>query len=118
MLIKVRKPKAVIRVEWLLDISMILYITSSTWISALDFLPISSVWIMSAIIYGLLISYCILKKELPSWQAVTIILISVILFSYAYFSHPENRFYFTRETYGLSRVFRPDRAIYFVIFIS
>lgn len=118
MLIKLRKPKTVIRAEWLLDISMILYITSSTWISFLDFLPISSVWIVCAIIYGFLIAYCVLKKELPSWQAIITILISAILFAYAYISHPENRFYFIRETYGLSRVFRPDRPIYFVIFIS
>lgn len=118
MLIKLRKPKVLIRVEWLLDISMILYITSSTWISFFDFLPISSVWVISAMIYGLLFLYCVLKKEVPSWQAIAIILISVILFAYAYFSHPENRFYFIRETYGLSRVFRPDRAIYFVIFVS
>lgn len=118
MLIKIRKPKVAIRIEWLLDISMILYITSSTWISLLDFLPISSVWVTSAMIYGLLFAYCILKKEFPSWQAIITILISAILFAWAYFNHPENRFYFIRETYGLSRVFRPDRTIYFVIFIS
>lgn len=118
MLIKLRKPKVVIRIEWLLDISMILYITSSIWISLFDFLPISSVWVISAMIYGLLFVYCVLKKEAPSWQAIATILISVILFAYAYVSHPENRFYFIRETYGLSRVFRPDRAIYFVIFVS
>lgn len=118
MLIRLRKPKVVIRTEWLLDISMILYITSSTWISFLSFLPISSVWIVSTMIYGFLFAYCILKKEVPSWQAIVTILISVILFAYAYFSHPENRFYFIRETYGLSRVFRPDRTIYFLIFVS
>lgn len=118
MVIKIRKTKVAIRLEWLLDISMILYLTSSTWISFLDFLPISSVWITSAMIYGLLIAFCILKKELPSWQSIVVVIISVILFMVAYYAHPENRFYFIRETYGLSRVFRPDRTIYFVFFIS
>lgn len=117
MIIKV-KNKVAIRLEWLLDISLLLYLTSSTWISFFSFLPISSIWFTAAMIYGLLAIFCILKREIPSWQSMVSILSCIILFAIAYLSHPENRFYFTRETYGLSRVFRPDRTIYFMLFVS
>lgn len=48
---------------------------------------------------------------------VVLLIIVVIIFGLSYFSHPENEYYFTRNIYGVSRVFRPDRALYAYLFV-
>lgn len=118
MIITIKKPQIHIDRDWLLDLSFICYLNASSLMTLLAFLPIPAIWATEALIYTLFFAYCILKKEVPSLKAVLTVLISAVLFAGAYLAHPENQYFFTRDTYGIMRVFRPDRPIFAVLFIS
>lgn len=116
--IKIKKFKFVPNIEWLLDFSLIIFITANAWINLLTFFPISSVWITSALIYIPLFLYCAVKKTIFPLRTVGIFFIVVFLFLFAYLSNPQNAIFFTRDTYGMNRVFRLDRPIYAIFIFS
>lgn len=107
-----------LRREMLLWISLFFFLTSNVWINILNFLPISSIWFTILLIYIPLFLFCILEKKTPSAFSIAIFIVSVFLFAFSYYIHPENAHFFTRATYGIERVFRPDRPIYVMFILS
>lgn len=66
------------------------------------------------------IAYFILNirviKEYKYQRFLILFVLISLLFLISYFLHPENAYFFIRETYGIVRVFRPDCAIYAFLF--
>ena len=98
----------------LLDTCLILYLTSFFWVNRLHINP----WVAASIIFVPAFFYIVIERRFFSRFACVLFLSVAIMFAVAFATQPELNYYFTREAYGLERVFRPDRAIYFMLIVS
>lgn len=98
----------------LLDLTLFFYLTSFFWINRI---PINS-WLLGSCFYIPMILYMVLNKRFVSPTSISIYGIAAILFLLTYLLRPNLEVFFTRETYGIDRVFRPDRAVYLMLIVS
>lgn len=60
---------------------------------------------------------CLLFRKRIPFDFIAVFICVVLLFIFSYDLNPQNAYFFTRDIYGIERVFRPDRAIYAYLFI-
>lgn len=69
------------------------------------------------VIYIPLVTACIASRRSLPIDFWILLGTAALLFFLAYDSNPQNAYFFTRNIYGIDRVFRPDRALYAYLFV-